>query len=308
MDHALQRIRVISEGRAGHENQSAGLAAAIARRTGATVETARIPANGGLAARCRAAVGGPRIAPPELVIGAGHKVHLPLWFAARKFHAKSVVVMKPTWPVWLFDLCLAPRHDFDSDTLPGRIIPTRGALNRVPEVRPPKQPRGVVLIGGPSNQHGWAGEPLAAAIQEILSARTELTWTIADSRRTPKKFLETLREAKLGAELVPHTQTTSDWLPGQLVLAEEIWVTEDSVSMVFEAVTAGARTGLLPAPILKPKADPVRSIRELVRDGYATPFDVWRNAGRRLPPPKPLHETGRCADLVLQRLFPLPRA
>jgi hypothetical protein len=73
--------------------------------------------------------------------------------------------------------------------------------------------------------------------------------------------------------------------------------------MIFEAVTAGARTGLLPVPVLKPKADPVRAIRQLVQAGHATDYEGWTRNGRQLPPAKPLHETGRCADLVLARLF-----
>jgi len=39
----LRTIRIISDGRPGHENQSAGLAAALARRTGATVQQVRLP-------------------------------------------------------------------------------------------------------------------------------------------------------------------------------------------------------------------------------------------------------------------------
>lgn len=308
MDRNPQRIRVISEGRPGHENQSLGLATAIARRTGATVETVRIPANAWLLIRCRLAAATPAGGAPELLIGAGHKVHLPLWFATRKFAARSVVVMKPTWPVQLFDLCLMPRHDFRINSSPRRIFPVRGALNRVPEDLPPKQPRGLVLIGGPSRQHGWAAEPLAAAIGSVLRARPELAWTVADSRRTPSDFLERLGQEGLRAERVSHGETTAEWLPEQLMVAEEIWVTEDSISMIFEAVTAGARTGLLPMPVLKPRADPVRSIRELVRDGYATSYATWSCGDRHLPVPKRLHETARAAELVLERLFSRLRA
>ena len=86
MSHPLKLIRVISEGRPGHENQSVGLAQALARRTGAEVETVQIPATWNLWTRRRAALEA-RKETPQLLIGTGHKVHLPLWFAARKFHA-----------------------------------------------------------------------------------------------------------------------------------------------------------------------------------------------------------------------------
>ena len=302
MGQALQFVRVLSDGRPGHENQSVGLAEALARRSGAQVEIVRLAKGDFLWNRYRKAVAGDRRV--DLLIAAGHKTHLTLSLAARKLGAKSVVIMSPTWPLWFFDLCLAPRHDLRSGRLSdARVISTFGALNRVPEIVPAKQRRGVVLIGGPSKAHAWSAEVLTTMLGAVINARSDLAWTLSDSRRTPGGFLEHLRRQGLAAELISHKQTKPDWLPAQLGAAEEAWVTADSVSMIFEAVTAGARTGILPVPVLKPAADPVRAIRELVRQGHATEYEFWAGNGQPLPPPKPLHETARCADLVLERLF-----
>jgi mitochondrial fission protein ELM1 len=298
----LKLIRVLSDGRPGHENQSVGLAEAIARRTGARLEIVRFAKGDLLWNRLHKAVAGDSRV--DLLIAAGHKTHLTLSLVARKLGAKSVVVMSPTWPLWFFDLCLAPQHDLPAGRLSHpRVIPTFGALNRVPEEIPAKQARGVVLIGGPSKAHGWAADPLLQAIVAVVNARSDLAWTISDSRRTPAGFLEQLRQQGLTAEIISHTQTKPDWLPAQLGAAAEAWVTEDSVSMIFEAVTAGARTGILPAPARKNDADPVRAVGQLIQAGHATDFETWTQNGQQLPPAKPLHETGRCADLVLARLF-----
>lgn len=305
MGQSPQFIRVLSDGRPGHENQSVGLAEAIARRSGGRLEIVRFAKGDLVWNRYRKAVAGdPQV---DLLIATGHKTHLTLSLVARKLGAKSVVIMLPTWPLWFFDLCLAPQHDLSPGRLTHpRVVPTFGALNRVPEKIPAKQARGVILIGGPSKAHGWAAEPLLKAIATVVDARSELVWTISDSRRTPEGFLERLRQQHLGAEIISHTQTKPDWLPAQLGAAEEAWVTEDSVSMIFEAVTAGARTGILPAPVLKPKADPVGAIRQLVQAGHATDYESWTRVGQQLPPAKPLHETGRCASLVVGRLFSAP--
>jgi hypothetical protein len=303
MSHPLKLIRVISEGRPGHENQSVGLAQALARRTGAQVELVRIPATWNLFTRRRDALE-IKTAAPQLIIGAGHKVHLPLWFAARKFAARSVVIMEPTWPKLWFDLCVLPQHDSHPGHANPRIITTLGALNRLPETAPAKKMQGVVLIGGPSKAHGWDAPPTAAAIAAVIRARTDLSWAITDSRRTPPGFLDQLRAQESGAEIISHQQTPPDWVPSQLMAATEAWATEDSVSMIFEAVTAGARTGILPVPATKPNADAVRAVQKLAREGYATTYESWRHHGQRLPTAKPLHETGRCADLVLKKLFP----
>ncbi len=301
--HSLKLIRVISEGRPGHENQSVGLALALARRTGAEVEIVQIPATWNLLTRRRGALE-VRKGIPQLIIGAGHKVHLPMWFAARKFGARSVVIMEPTWPKRWFDLCIEPQHDADAPLPNERIIYTIGALNRLPETPPVKQPNGVILIGGPSKSHGWNANLTAEAIAAVIRARPELKWIMTDSRRTPEGFLDQIQAQHLPVEIAPHQKTPPDWVPAQLMAATEAWATEDSVSMIFEAVTAGARTGILPVPATEPEADPVRAVLKLVQAGYATNYAEWSRNGQRLPLPKPLHETGRCADLVLQKLFP----
>jgi mitochondrial fission protein ELM1 len=300
----LRSIRVLSDGRPGHENQSAGLAAAIARRTGATVETIRIT-NHGYFARYRRAVARESSAPkPDLLIATGHATHLPLRLAANRFGAKCVVIMQPTWPKAWFDLCLVPAHDGYASCRGGNVVLTRGALNRIPEQLPPKQPRGMILIGGPSKHYGWDGTTLADAISQVVAAQPELNWTVADSRRTPADFFAQLSACGLEAELMPHTRTTPEWLPAQLLAATEVWVTGDSVSMVHEAVTAGARTGVLPAPARRRNGRVDGAIKHLETDGYAMKFADWQANDRKLPAPKPLHETARCAGIVLERLFP----
>jgi len=100
MKKKLGHIRVLSDGRPGHENQSMGLAEALRCRTGADVECVRLDLGGGLLARIKQArhlVSGQER--PQLLIAAGHRTHLPLLLAARKFGAKSVVIIAPTgWP------------------------------------------------------------------------------------------------------------------------------------------------------------------------------------------------------------------
>jgi uncharacterized protein len=299
----LTHIRVLSDGRPGHENQAMGLAEAVARRTGARVELVRFPVEAGVWARCRLAVAGD--ARPELVLGAGHGTHWPLWRAARRLAARSVVIMRPSLPRVFFDLVLAPRHDFGGK-LPapgGRVEVTIGALNRVPEAPAAKQARGLVLLGGPSRHHGWDEAGVLAGVRAVLAVGAALSWTIGDSRRTPAGALAALRAAGVQAEFVPHQETTPAWLPAQLATAEEVWVTADSVSMLHEAVTAGARTGVLPAPARRPGSRVAHAVETLVDEGYARTLAEWTAGNRKWPPQRALHETARCADLVLARFF-----
>ncbi len=299
----LQRIRVLSDGRPGHENQTMGLAQALARRSGARIELVRIKGDGYFGRYRKALALTPGDSAPQLLVGAGHATHLPVLFASRRFGARSVIVMKPTWPMWWFDLCLVPAHDIRTGKERRGVLKTRGALNRIPEIVPPKQQRGVMLIGGPSKHYGWAGEELRKAIATVSCANPELEWTIGDSRRTPDGFLSTLQDNGIKAKCVPWQQTNPEWLPAQLLAASEAWVTEDSISMLHEAVTAGAQTGVLPTPVKRSRARVLNAVRGLVADGFATRYQDWEQNGRHLTAPKQLHETGRCADWILQHFF-----
>jgi mitochondrial fission protein ELM1 len=61
--------------------------------------------------------------------------------------------MRPSLPVWLFDLVVVPRHD----ELPegGRIVLTEGVLNPLTADGAHNPDAGIILIGGPSRHHDW---------------------------------------------------------------------------------------------------------------------------------------------------------
>ena len=306
MKRRLAHMRILSDGRAGHQNQSLGLAEALRRRTGADVECVRLDLEGGFFARvtqaCRLAAGGVR---PQLLIAAGHRTHVPLLLAAWWFSAKAIVIMKPSLPVCFFDLCLVPMHDLRTTQAGTRIIATRGALNRLPETPPVKTETGVILIGGPSKHHGWDDTPVLVAIAEIVRRQSGLTWTVANSRRTPDGFLVKVAALGLPVETMPHEKTVSGWLPSVLMAAKWVWVTEDSTSMIFEAITAGAQVGLVPLPAKRPGSRMICAVDDVVGAGYAVRYADWLTSERSPAPVGPLHESARCADEILKRFFPV---
>ena len=301
----LEMIRILSDGRPGHENQSVGLAEALRRRTGAEVDLVRFKPDEGVMAKIKAACRrDTERRDPQLIIAAGHRTHWPLLAARRSFRARAVVIMKPSLPTWCFDLCLVPRHDLKGAESGARIVATRGALNRLPETASVKNGTGVILIGGPSKHHNWAGAPLIAAIKEIVRREPKLAWTVADSRRTPERFLSEVAALGLPVEIVPHAKTTPGWLPSVLMAAEETWVTEDSTSMIFEAITARSRVGLLPLPAKHAGDRMVRAVDDVVAAGYAVRHAEWLASGKMMAQTAPLHESGRCADEIVRRFFP----
>jgi mitochondrial fission protein ELM1 len=197
-----------------------------------------------------------------------------------------------------FDLVIAPAHD--RLTPRANLLVTRGALNRMRPVQEKNPGEGLILIGGPEREHPWAPDMLEAQITTIADRHRKVQWCATSSRRTPADFLPRLRELNLpNLDTVAVTDVDSDWLPRKLATAASVWVTEDSVNMLYEALTAGAATGLLNVPRRDKRASKRNLGGGLLAEGLVTSFDAWQ-AGQLLEPPlEPLDEAGRCADWIL---------
>jgi mitochondrial fission protein ELM1 len=126
-------------------------------------------------------------------------------------------------------------------------------------------------------------------------------WQLTDSRRTPEGFLEQIKKQVPDIEIFSCKETAPDWLPDQLSRATEVWVSEDSVSMIYEALSSGARVGLLPVPRLNHHSRVLRGIDELIAGQYLTPFSTWQTTGHLPPAPETLNEAERCAEIVLDK-------
>ena len=290
----------ITDGKPGHENQSLGLIDAIGRIQPCESFRIDISSAGNFLTRWRTALAQAKPLPlPHLLIGVGHATHFPMWCLRHAAGGKSVVLMKPSLPMGFFDLCIAPRHDFADGTMDrDGLILTEGALNRV---LLPEGERGgkLILIGGPSKTHGWDGDAMLESLVEVVD---DGEWQLTDSRRTPEGFLQRVREALPQIQIHPHEETGPKWLPRELRHAEEVWVSEDSVSMTYEAISSGARVGLLPVPRLREDARVLRGLEHLLEQGRLSTLEQWRDAGRQLSEAKPLREADRCAGLMIERL------
>jgi hypothetical protein len=287
------------DGKPGHEKQTQGLCDALARRT--TVRILEIPVERGwknllhwLTGRFPA---GHDLPAPDLLIGAGQATHLPLLAARRAFGGRTVVLMRPSLPLALFDLCLIPEHD--APPRRANVIPTLGALNNlIPQGRHvPDQ--GLILVGGPSGHFQWDSRAVARQIGELVRTRTDMAWTLTTSRRTPPEFLGHLDAAPL--ELCPVETTPPGWLEDRLHRAGEAWVTPDSVSMVYEALTAGCRVGLFDLPA-RPGSRVARGVMDLKSKGYVSAFPSGPD--RPVVAGVILNEADRCARIILEKWFP----
>jgi mitochondrial fission protein ELM1 len=294
------------DGKAGHERQSAGLLAALARRRPLAVQSIgvaglRITPWQVLLRRLPPALDA--LPAPALLVGAGHACEWPLLAARRARGGRSVYLMKPTLPTRCFDLCLVPRHD--GATPSTHVEPTIGVLNDLEAGPGPRTGPIPILIGGPSKHHAWDEAGLLRQIAAVTAVGTQ-HFVLSDSRRTPATTSAALAGlAREGLEFVSHREVDAEWLRGTLARAPAAWVTADSVSMLFEALSAGCALGVLEVPARR--ADRISAIApQLLRDGLAGTLEAWRRDGCLAAPATPLAEAARCAGLVEARLLGSP--
>jgi mitochondrial fission protein ELM1 len=266
------------------------------RRVSCEIHRISIAGKGGPFGRiCVSLKAGTKLPRPDFIIAAGHATHLPLLWLARKYSAMSIVLMRPSLPLACFDLCIAPSHDFPKKPQRKNLILTRGAINRVRSVDSERTGK-LILIGGSSKTHGWD----SAAMMDMLARVTATDdWQLTDSRRTPKGFLELIKKNLPNIEIFSCKETAPDWLPDELSRAKEVWVSEDSVSMIYEALSSGACVGLLPVPRLNSRSRVLSGVDELIADGFLTQFANWQKSGQLAKVPKPFHEADRCVEFLV---------
>jgi mitochondrial fission protein ELM1 len=84
----------------------------------------------------------------------------------------------------------------------------------------------------------------------------------------------------------------------------QVWVTADSISMVYEALAAGCAVGLIPVSWRKADNKFHRSEVYLAEHGYVGLLADWRQGQELRLPPVSLKEAERCAEEIARRWCP----
>jgi len=290
------------DGKPGHEKQSAGLLQGIEALCPVEVYEFDMRFKALLWRQVRAHLRRREgdMPAPDLVIGVGHSTHWPLVLTRLVCGGKSVVLMKPSLPQRWFDLLFIPQHDHHRQA--SNVIETRGVI--CPTSSAPKDPsQGVMLLGGVGPHFDWSNDHIATQITAIAEAAPDVHWQVCDSRRTPPGLSEVLPVAS-NLAYRSWRSTPDGFLEKVLARATYAWVTADSASMLYEALSARAHVGIIQ---LRPK-HPRRTSKHargigllraqghihLAKDGYE--IDASGNSPRFFP------ENHRCAQIVVESL------
>jgi uncharacterized protein len=297
-----ERARVVwrfSDGKAGHDSQSLGLVDALKRRTRVDAYDIPVRTGAGLDWMLGRFPAGSLLPDPWLMIGAGHATHLSLLSARRARGGRAAVLMSPDLPKSLFDLCIIPEHDRPVPA--ANILVTCGSLNRMQPVYMAGSNRGLLMIGGPSKHYRWDHRQVAEQIARVIRYSPVRDWILTTSRRTPPGFAEHIRQMifnrNLKLTILSCRDTNDQWLSLQLSRSCCTWVTEDSVSMIYEALTAGIPVGLLSVTPRRQNRI-VTGVQALVASRNVMRFSDW-SAGRPLPRSRRVFdEANRIAGII----------
>jgi mitochondrial fission protein ELM1 len=313
-------IWAVSDGRAGIEAQSVGLAEALARQRKAKVVVKRVGWKGRLGRLPwwlnllpkQWLTPGSGIEPPwpDIWVAAGRatlplSIRMKAWSGGKTF---VVQIQDPRVPPQMFDVVIPPRHD----RLKGdNVVSITGSPHRVTAKRLKAEyahfkdriaslphPRVAVLVGGRSKGFDISSKRAAAMAHEIQlpleQAGGSLMMTF--SRRTPMPARELLTARLRQAPGLIWDGTGENPYFAFLAAADYILVTEDSANMAAEAASTGK-----PVFVLKMDGSSYKFRlfhKELEASGATRKFEGafhgWTYA--------PLEETDRAAAEVLARM------
>lgn len=306
-EHVIVIWRII-DGKPGHENQSLGLVNALQNKTACIYHD--IHAQDSFEALfCYLSStwpAGKGLPLPDLIIGAGHRTHMHMLAAQKVYGGKTIVLMKPSMPTSWFNLCLIPEHDNYNGL--GNHIEVKGVLNTIRSSSEHQANHSLIMVGGPSRHYSWNSDELLSQIKALLEHNPQIDYVLTTSRRTPDLFLTMLEQLVLthsNLKVVPFDQTKPGWVDQQLAISGTAWITEDSVSMIYEALTAQASVGLLSVPIKK-KNRVSNGVKQLIDNGYTVRFDYQQNYKRTFKPATGFMEAERCANWLLANWFTEP--
>ncbi|MEZ2901888.1 ELM1/GtrOC1 family putative glycosyltransferase [Acinetobacter terrestris] len=249
-------IVYVSDGKAGHRSQAVGLYTAMQRQSANEVTFEEVfidqlPVFSLFSAIFKKSVVALK-QQPDYIFGVGSHTQLRVLLLGRVYpKAKTIIQMKPNFPVTWFDYAIIPEHDGVEAS--EHVITTQGALNPIVNEQRHQQNRFLIALGGSSKRHQWNEAKVLDSIQQIVDLHPQAEIILTTSRRTPQQFLDHLNEKAWASRLkiFPVEQTPQGWIFEEMQQAEAVWVTEDSVSMIFEALTAGCRVGIIEIDRLK---------------------------------------------------------
>ncbi len=291
---------IISDGKAGHEAQCLGVAAAL----GVAPIIKRVHPTGvfkfaspwsPVAVSEKFGTANSAFAPPwpTLAFATG-RLTIPYIRALKRragLQTFTVILLDPRTPANSADLMWVPEHDrrrgpnvITTVTSPHAFSPARlrSLRETVPDdIAALPHPRVAVLIGGPNRDYNYTDadiDRLATALQRVAARDAGLMLT--PSRRTPAAMMRAIADATSDSQRIVWDGTGENPYPMFLAHADAFIVTADSVNMACEAAATG------------------QPIHVFTPSGTSAKFDRFHDCLRRHGATRPLLENSATRPLL----------
>ncbi len=308
-----RRLCVVAllDGRPGHEKQTKGLIQALQTRVEIeTREIVVVPVSP-LALLKQLVLlylpvkgwSHPRIDDADLLLGTGSRTHLPLLLFKKRYAIPAVTCMSPALFIRnRFDLCCVPEHDGLSER--NNIMNTIGAPNLSSNKHQHKEDCGMILLGGVDfKSHTWETIKITNMTRQILQREPRRHWIISSSPRTPQETVQMMQGIAgdfTNVTFFDYKETQPGWIESQYDKCHVVWVTSDSISMIYEALTAGCRVGIFPMQWRKENSKFKKNEDLLLEKGLVISFSSWEQGNASWREGIELNEALRCAERILQ--------
>lgn len=308
------RVIALLDGRPGHEKQTMGIIQALQERVPVQIVRIKVRKFSLIEAlvqtfRLYLPLGGltnTQMCNGDLLIGTGSRTHLPMLLYKKKYAIPAITCMTP--PMHLrrrFDLCFVPEHDGMSEEK--NIMLTVGAPNCSQNKRKHREDCGLILLGGvDTKSHHWESLQVVKMVEKIAKTDSQKVWTISSSPRTPQdtvSMIEQLSEKYGNIHFFDYRNTPPGWIEEQYDKNSVVWVTADSISMIYEAMTAGCSVGIFPMRWVRENGKFKRNETVLLEKKLVTPFSFWEEGNFPHREKIELNEAQRCADRILQKCW-----
>ena len=235
---------------------------------------------------------------PNLIIGAGHKTHLAILLNKIKYGGKAIVIMKPSIPLFLYDLAIIPSHD--------KVFPSKkkfitdGPITSIVNRHMQKEHKGLILLGGPSKNFYWDDDKILSNIKLISSSLPNKDLTIGSSRRTPISLIEKLKKLKhRNLKFIDHNDVSDKWIKKEIDTSRYSWVTQDSISMLYELIASGS---IVTCIELKEKNNKFKDLFEELYLNKVINLST-KKAHRLKTNLKRISEADRCSDYIIKNFI-----
>ncbi len=211
----------------------------------------------------------------SVVVSAGSSTYYPNRVLARSQGARSVAIMLPRNYRYAFDLILAQEHDQP---------PERSNLLSLPVNLSYPEPQGLVsrdgdkpfisfIIGGSSRHFEMEVSHIEKLMKQIFKLFPGAEFLATTSRRTPPEVEALVANGPFRYKVIASRENVNP-IADFLAISDYVFVTEDSTSMISEAVSFGkAKIEVLPLVKKARKSKIVRMTEFLTREGYLHVFD-----------------------------------